>query len=172
MYRVDFIRFALQLLPPILRGGVLMALLKVMVLPVRHVYDAFVAYRERTNSRLYMTGNVIFLQKVLNDEFRLSDNQIFIETPEVVAATVMFLKCEGQEPWYVGLDYGKALLLSFPDEMPMRENFVLHVPTFLCSSLNEGEDEYGGVNLRRIKKLLDYYKPAGRWYRIELYDYE
>lgn len=172
MYGVDIIKFAWQLLPTVMRGGVIMALLRAMVLPIGFVYDAFMTYRKRKNRLLCMAGNVMLLQRVLNDEFCLKDNQIFIETPEDEGATTMFFQYEGKPPFYVGVYDGMALTLRFPQEASVREDFTLWIPTFLCTSLDNNEDKYAGVNLRIIEDILSYYKPAGRWFCIKLYDYE
>lgn len=49
---------------------------------------------------------------------------------------------------------------------------IVHVPTFLCTSTDKDEDKYGGRNYNEIKNILNIYKPAGRTFGIELYDYE
>ena len=39
-------KMAVQLLPPVMRGGLTVALLKVLTLPVRHIYEQLRARRK------------------------------------------------------------------------------------------------------------------------------
>lgn len=169
-YRADFTELARQLLPPVLRSGVMMALLRVLMVPIRYVFGLFDAYRATVVRRLDITANVQYLEKVLNDEFFLNEREIYIESGDVARRTALYFAHEGQEPAYVG---GTApLVLRHPDDVPAGDSFIIYVPSFLCTSLNADEDKYGGENLRTIINLLNFYKPAGRTYRIEIYDYE
>ena len=169
-YKIDFTELARQLLPPVLRSGVLMALLKVLVSPIKYLFAQFDSYRTAVEQRLERTANVQYLQKVLLDAFFLKENEIYIESGEEQPRTVLYQESEGQAPAYVG---GTAtFVLRQPDEVPVHDTFVIYVPSFLCTSITPAEDQYGGANLRTIVNLLNQYKPAGRTYRIEIYDYE
>lgn len=171
-YRIDFTRFVQQLLPPILRSKVMMALFRVFITPLRYLYDKFLAYRDSISSRLNITANVQYIQKALNDAFYLTDNQIYIETPEDERTPSFYFQDEGQPPNYFYMAGNKPFYLREPDEVSSRETFIVYIPTFLCSSLDSEDDKYNGENLQIIYNLLNYYKPAGRSCRIELYDYE
>lgn len=169
-YRTDFMELARQLLPPVLRSKVMMALLKVLVAPLRYLYDLFTSYRTGVTERLDMTANVQYLEKVLNDAFFLKGNQIYIESGEELPRTVFYHENESQAPVYVG--GVSTLMVRQEDDVPVQDTFFIYVPSFLCTSLTATEDKYNGVNLRTILNLVNYYKPAGRTYRIEIYDYE
>lgn len=58
------------------------------------------------------------------------------------------------------------------DDVPKQPSFIVYVPSFLCTSIDAAEDKYGGQNLTTILNLLNHYKPAGRSFRIEIYEYE
>lgn len=169
-YSTDFMELARQLLPPVLRSRVMMALLKVLVAPLRYLYDLFTSYRTGVTKRLDMTANVQYLEKVLNDAFFLKENQIYIESGEELPRTVFHHVSESQAPVYVG--GVSTLMVRQEDDVPVQDTFIIYVPSFLCTSLTAAEDKYNGVNLRTILNLVNYYKPAGRTYRIEIYDYE
>lgn len=171
-YRIDIVRLAVQLLPPILRCGLLIALLKALVTPIRHAYGRFMEYRAVVAGRLDITACVQYMEKALNDAFYLCDRQIYIETLEADSAMCWHLKAEGQPAAYMHGKDGAAMLLRHKWEVGCKDSFVVCVPSFLCTSLDAVEDKHGGGHLRKIKTLLDYYKPAGRTYRIEIYDYE
>ncbi len=160
-YRFDVIRFAYQLLPPILRGQVLVALLRILVMPISVLQGQFLAYRNRVNERLRVSVTVQGLEKLLNDALFLTDHQIHITTPPQQTPSYYYMKHEGRTGIYVGASGGPFLRMSDHYAVPTSETFVVHLPTFLS-------DENKGV----ITNLLNQYKPAGRSFRIETYDYE
>ena len=170
--RIDFTRFVQQLLPPILRSKVMMALFRVFITPLRYLYDKFLAYQDSVSSRLSITANVQYIQKALNDAFYLTDNQIYIETPKEERAMVFYFQKEGQSANFFFCNGDKPFYRRYLDEGLSIETFVVFIPTFLCTSLDYSDDKYEGKHLQQIYNLLNYYKPAGRSYRIELYHYE
>ena len=98
-YDLDIEKFGRQLLPPVLRSGVLTALVRVLLMPIRLVYDEFMALKASTDTVLSTTGTVIKLEKILNDTFFLRNREIYIETPNeeerlsaISAFTVMSMK--------------------------------------------------------------------------------
>lgn len=166
------VKLAVQLLPSVLRGGLTVALLKVLTLPVRHIYEQLAAWRKAADRRLGTTANVMYIEKALNDAFYLTEGQIRIEDTEAEDTLFWHRREEGQKACYLYRRTEKSVALKRRGESSYRESFVVWVPTFLCTSEDADEDKYGGRNLREIRNLLSYYKPAGRTYRIELYDYE
>ena len=88
----------MQLLPPILRSKLLVALANVLVLPLRYVYERFRSVKNTVDDRLAITGNVQYLEKALNDAFYLKDHQIYIETPEEEKVPSFYYASELQEP--------------------------------------------------------------------------
>lgn len=165
-------KLAVGMLPPMLRGGLTVALLKVLMLPVRYMYDLLTARRKNANRRLGTTANVASMEKALNDAFFLTDGQIRIDSGDNDDRTFWHMKTEGQEPATLWKATEKGTVLKRRGEASYKDSFTVWVPTFLCTSTDSTEDKYGGRYLREIKILLNYYKPAGRTYRIELYDYE
>lgn len=173
-YKIDFTKLSLQLLPPVLRSKFLTALLGVMTVPLRYVYGRFSTLKTSVDDRLNITGNVQYLEKALNAAFYLREGQIYIETPEErERRCFMYFKGEGQQvqkmwPLSTGIPY----YFVQKDESAVPVNFIVKVPTFLCTSADKSEDKYGGRNYKTIKNILSIYKPAGRTFSIELYDYE
>lgn len=163
------------MLPPLLRSAFLVSLASVMIIPLRYIYTKFCALKEDTDNKLNTTGNVLSLERVLNDAFYLTDNQIHIETPgERMYRSVFYFKRESQQPYYFHmLENGNGHVLRRDGEYMTTINFVVKVPTFLCTSIeSKDEDKYGWENYQIIINLLRTYKPAGRMFSIELYDYE
>ncbi len=173
-YRIDFSNLAGQLLPPILRSKFLSALLRILVLPVRLVYGDFYSLHAIVFAKLNTTCNVMYLEKALNDAFFLKERQIYISTPENISDSNCFhFHDENQpdKPLYL-LSERHPRYFYINGEKANVVHIIVHVPTFLCTSTNEDEDKYRGTNYNKIKNILNIYKPAGRMFGIELYDYE
>ena len=66
-YKLDILRLAVQLVPPVLRCGILISLLDVLTLPLRQIYGRFTALREAVDRRLDITAAVQYMEKALND---------------------------------------------------------------------------------------------------------
>lgn len=174
-YKIDFARFAVYMLPPVLRSVFLVALLKVMVMPLRYIYDKFYSLKEKTDDRLDITGNVQYLEKALNDAFCLTGRQIYIVTPdEVTKRRAFYFRKEAQPPACLFThEEGNGLVFGLKNEYFQTLNFIVRVPTFLCTSTeSREEDKFGWEHYLAIRNILDTYKPAGRTFGIELYDYE
>ena len=172
-YDLDLEKLGRQLLPPVLRSGVLTALVRVLLVPVKRIYDEFMTLKESTDTVLCTTGTVIKLEKVLNDAFFLRNREIYIDTPDEEERLSMYFEKENQKATFVFMKKeAKALTIKKHGESTVKVNFTVWIPTFLCTSLDAKEDLYGGQNLRRVKNILNRYKPAGRTFGIELYDYE
>ena len=125
------------------------------------------------DARLSVDGTVESLELVLNGAFYLDDNQIYIESGEERNRDFWYFESEGQQCFCAYMEKeNNGITIPYYGEGTYGENFILHVPSFLCSSAVETEDSYGGIHLRTIKNILKTYKPAGRSYRIEIYDYE
>lgn len=173
-YKIDLTNLVSQLLPSILRSKFLLSLLCVMIVPLRYLHGKFWSLKQAVDNRLNITGNVQYLEKALNDAFYLKDHHIYIEMPEErERRAFMYFKSEGQRPGNMYLKQeGAPYYLIEQCESSVTVNFIVMVPTFLCTSTNKNEDKYNGRNYKIISSILSIYKPAGRTFSIELYDYE
>lgn len=175
-YKIDFTKLVTQLLPPILRSRFLLVLLGILTVPLCYLYAKFCDLKRATDDRLTITGNVQYLEKALNDAFYLKSRQIYIETPEEEGVSAFYFASELQEANALYLQSESesiGFVLHGRGESRVLVNFVVKVPTFLCTSLETKEsDEYHWRYLSIIRNILNIYKPAGRTFSIELYDYE
>lgn len=160
------------MLPPILRNVTLVKLLNVLVLPIKYVHSLFLTLKTDTDTVLNTAANVQYLEKALNDAFFLRRREIYITTVDEEKRRDFFLKREAQPTQYL---YEKSesypFVLWHSGESALRYNFTVHVPDFLCTSSAE-DDKYKGRNLCKIRSILNRFKPAGRTYNIEIYEYE
>lgn len=174
-YNVDLRRLGVQLLPPILRSKAMAALVYCLTAPIRWVLAQFSVWREQTDEALGTNATVASIEAALNRLFFLRYRQIYIETPDwEERATTLYLQQERQADTYMRMagEEKPVYMVEAVEDVP-EVNFTVMVPTFLCTSTeSRTADEYGWRYLTQIKQLLDKYKPAGRTYRITLYDYE
>lgn len=171
-YKIDIQKLGHQLLPPVLRSAVLLSLLKVLLSGIRSVYELFWSYRSSVKERLDTTAQTMSIEAALNGAFYLTDGQIRIEADTEEQCDYWHLLSEGVEGETLYMLGGTGKPLKQKGEKSTSYSFVVYVPSFLCTSMDADEDKYGGENLKKIKTILNTYKPAGRTYRIEIYDYE
>lgn len=167
-YDVDLNRWAVQLLPPILRSRVLVALLRILIIPLAYLHRLFTEFRKGVSDRLDITASVQDIERALNRRFFLRDRQIYIESEPDDRHPTLFFLSEGQPPMF----FNPRLTLWMAGEVPLRPNFTVHVPSFLATSLKADEDRHKGRHLAEIIRIIERYKPAGRRYAITIYEYE
>lgn len=174
-YDVDMKRLARLLLPPVLRSVVMVTIVKVLTTPLRWIYAQWQATKAQTDATLGTTGNVASLEAALNGMFYLTDRQIYITEPDWTDERLaLYLKKELQTATYMHMAAeGEGTQMIWATEDAPAVNFVVMVPTFLCTSTeSRAADKYGWKYLTKIKATIDKYKPAGRTAGIKLYDYE
>lgn len=171
-YKIDILKLGRQLLPPVLRSAVLLSLLKVLLTGIRSVYELFYAYRASVRERIGTTAQTASIEGRLNGAFYLTEGQIRIEADTEEKPDYWHLLSEGEAGEALYLKGGTWKTMKAKGEKSYEDSFVVYVPSFLCTSEDADEDKYGGENLKKINTILNTYKPAGRTYRIEIYDYE
>ncbi|WP_370788784.1 hypothetical protein [Bacteroides nordii] len=159
-YDFDIIKYAQYVLPPVLRKKKVFALISVFQLSLIFIYSSFKKYRKQSIDKQNINGQVIYIEKALNDRFYLKNREIFITDIED-SVTYLHKRTEGQIPIYIykRSEKGKTVL-KYRDEGSYEGNFIVHIPSFL----KEYETD--------IRNQVNYYKPAGRSFKIEIYDYE
>lgn len=174
-YDVDIRRLSTQLLPPMLRSRLMTALVHVLVTPLKWILAKWSVWREQTDETLNTNATVASMEAALNRLFWLRYQQIYIDTPdwEDRAATLYLKKEQQMATCMRKTSEGTPVYMVTATEDQPEANFTVMVPTFLCTSTeSRTQDKYGWKYLTQIKQLLDKIKPAGRTYRITLYDYE
>lgn len=159
-YNFDPERFAEDMLPPILRRPLLLALLRAILKPLTSLMARFTALREQSRKRLAVTGQTISLVETLRERYRLPEGVIYITEPSE-RQLYIYLPDEGRidTPIYSTREQRDPCIIRFNEEVSQDPDFTLHLPDFLASEEAE------------IRRFLDLYKPAGKRYAIELYPY-
>ena len=146
-YDFDIIKYAQYVLRPSLRKRKIFAIISIFLLPLIFIYTLFKSYRKQAINKLNINGQVIYIEKVLNDRFFLKN---------------LYHRREEQIPSYLykrGEGVGKKHIQQ-RGEGNYSGNYMVNIPSFLSTYENE------------IKNLIDYYKPAGRTYVLKIYEYE
>ena len=160
-YKFDTDRFAEQMLPPLLRSKVLLALLRAILRPLRRLLLEFRRFRDNVRQRLNITGQTFSLEEALRRKYGLPYGAIYV-TDTKDKQIYLFYDNEARELLYLRkvLEAQTPVFISFSDEGKHDADFIVHIPSFLKSEEEE------------IRRILEIYKPAGRTYKIQYYDYE
>lgn len=160
-YNVDVYKLGAYLLPPFLRKKRIYAFLCVFLYPFYWLSKMFKVYRKTSLQKLNVNGQVAYIEKMLNDEFEFEHRYIYITDSESLvpnpsdmyldpSITMTIYPEESENVLYVGSGNDSNKLVDY----------IVNVPSFLADEI------------KRIRTLVEYTKPAGRTYKINLYDYE
>jgi len=78
MYNIDFVKLVEMLLPTVLRMPRLIAFMSALTAPIRQIYSEFLDYRSYALNELNHNGQIIYLEKYLNDRFDNDLRRIWI----------------------------------------------------------------------------------------------
>lgn len=160
-YNVDVYRLGLQLLPPLMRKRVLFALLCALLCPFRMLAELFRIFRRNSLSRLNVNGQVIYIEKALNDAFELKNREIYLsDTDDLMGNSSVLYPQQEQSAVVFGGDENGTLYIPAGGDGKADGDYIVNVPSFL------------ETDLESIKTIVEYNKPAGRRYVIKVYEYE
>ena len=160
-YNVDIYKLGAYLLPPFLRKKRMYAFLCVFLYPFYWLCKMFKDYRKTSLRKLNVNGQVAYIEKMLNDEFEFENREIYITDSDALKPNVADMY---RDPSVTMTIYPESseekLYLESGDESIKSEDYIVNVPSFLADKLEV------------IKTIVEYNKPAGRTYKINVYDYE
>ena len=157
-YRIDMFKFSAMLLPPIMRKVKIFAFLKVLVSWFAQIQREFLAYREDARERMALNGQVIYIEKALNDYFLLQNPDIYIS--DISSFQRTFYMPEGQDTAFLYDSQSPKVTYISNESENAQLKFIVNVPSYLSDRIEE------------IRNIVDYNKPAGRTYTINIYNYE
>lgn len=151
-----------------------MALMSALIMPLRELHARFLDLKVNVNTKMCVNGSVAGIEQALNELFFLKYRQIWIGQLPPASKGVFYFLEERNGAEYVRLaGESPSYILLQMDEESDAKNFIVYIPTFLCTSVeNRSDDRYGWEHLTRILYTIEKYKPAGRRFGIKLYDYE
>ena len=154
MFQLDYQRLIAMLLPFSLRKEIMLAWLNTLLSPVKGLYIDFLKYRNQANYKMEHNGQVVYLQKVLNDRFDPDDKRIRIRDGSKYDSVYVFRANENKVQYlnkiylYDHLSYGDTgadFQVYVPADIPIWEKSSLKV---------------------ELRSLLNYYKLAGKRYKL------
>ena len=149
-YNFDVQKFGWQMLPTILRGDVMRALLRVLLLPLVWLFAQFRLLQAEVKERLSSSGQTLSLIEALRRAYRLKEGDVYIVDSEHKQPHLYLNRSGAGEPPH----------LYYEDGAQVEPDFFIHIPDFL-----QAEEE-------GILRIIEQYKPAGRKYKIIYYPYE
>jgi len=150
-YKINYDILSLQLLPTFLRKLKLVSYLKVLVEPIKQLYNDWFKFRYDNLYKLSHTGQVCYLRKVLNDEFDPMQRRIRIGNGQRNERIYIYTRAE-QKPLYLEDVY----LYPHSDYADTGVDFIVYAPSSILDATNY-----------RMKALINYYKEGVKRYKIQ-----
>ena len=159
MFDIDFRHVAYNLLPHFLRGDKNLSWLYSLVEPIKELNIIFNSFRDNTLYNLQFTGQTIYLEHFLNDQFDPIGRGIYITTLDELDWIFHFQKAEAKPPfYYYNASEGMPFIyLKNQTELLNEVNFIVNVPVAVVF------DELF------MRAKIDYYNHIGRIYEIVTY---
>ena len=154
VFKLNYKRLINMLLPHSLCSEKHRAWLNALIKPVRCLYIEFLTYRHLVNYRMEHTGQVVYLQKVLNDNFDSTKKRISISDGSKYDWVRIF-RTDEKKPKYLK----KLHLYDHLTYGDTGADFLVHIP----KDISVWEDN--GL-MAKCRSLLNYYKLAGKRYKL------
>jgi hypothetical protein len=155
-FDVDFPKLVRLLVPPRLRKVKHIAWLQSLANPVNYLYQQFRRNRDANLYRLYITPQVVYMEKLLNDRYDISGRRIRVKDALVFEPEYIFQEQELKPVYIYKEEENKPVYLFTDDEIGSDSvDFFVLMP----SDLSYNEDE--------MTALINNYKLAGKRYKIQ-----
>ncbi|MFL0104985.1 hypothetical protein [Tenacibaculum maritimum] len=151
-YKIDYTKLIDWLLPTFKRTAKIKAYLKALLAPIVNLYTDFINFRKDIIYKIKHNGQVVYLQKALNDRFDSVQRRIYI-TDGIINEPTYIYTHEEDKPVYLGTKY-----IYTREELKFKDvDFVVILPSSMLLSKEE---------TIRMKSLINYYKLASKTYKI------
>lgn len=156
LFDVDFPKLVRLLLPPRLRKIKHVAWLQALTNPVNYLYQQFRRNRDANLYRLYITPQVVYMERLLNDRYDISLRRIRIRDALVYAPQYIYQDQELKPVYIYQEEENNPVYLFTDDEIGSDSvDFYVLMPSDLIYNENE------------MTALIDNYKLAGKRYKIQ-----
>lgn len=151
--RIEFWRFAVLLMPTMLRQPTMVALLRAMVHPVMITHVQWATYRNAVNYRIEHNGQTCSLEGMLNDAWDADLRRIYITDNEMIPLQeFLWVESEDKPIWL-----GTVMLPKDGYMGTGAVDFVVWLPKDL---------ELSDDAMRQLHAMVDLYKLAGKRYVV------
>lgn len=165
IYNIHWERLRHMLVPGLVRGAKMLAVLKALLSPHISEYERFRSFAGDAVYRVAHNGSIVSLQDVLNDGFDPVERGIYIRNIERQQSLRFYSQGANKE---VGFYFSPNQQAGFNYSLgynPEAADFTVHVPERLRPA---SQGLLDGM-LIRMRGQLDYYKLFAKKYKIEFY---
>ena len=161
MFNINWNNIIITLLPPFLRQARTLTWLVSMLKPLATLHQLFLAYKGNYEKQLYFNGQVINLEKLLNDTFNSGLPGIYIIDGASLAQVYIYNKAEALPPVYLynASEADAALYIYNSAESLATYDFIVKVPSYI----------YAIIDIAQMQALINFYKIAPKTYIIQAY---
>lgn len=153
-YDIDYVKFIIQLLPPVLRQPRLLSLFKLLSIPFRDQIDDNKAFYNTRLNKLNVNGRVIYMERELNNLFYT--DKIYIT--DNIERTYVNVYLDTDEPLYLEDDVTEESVCLYDEMQSISADFIVNIPQTLAGDILE------------VENYVKYYKPAGKAFIIKIYN--
>lgn len=150
VYRIDWEKLIQLFLPISLRKVLVTCLFYSVVYPLKQLHQLFINFRNDRLKRLSYNSQVVYLQKMLNDEFDPFSRQIRIVNNSIDDRRLFYYQ-HRDKPLYLGKHY------FFGEHWSRNYDFLVLIPEDL---------ELTDVQIIQLRNLIEYYKLYSKQYEI------
>lgn len=157
-YRINWDRLVVLQLPTILRQSKMVAFLLALIEPLKELYQEFLLFRLDQLYEAEINGQVINLERVLNDIFDPVERRIYISDGETFDPPVFYEEFKNLPVIFNAITDSENPVFFANDKIDERItfNFYVHVP----------EDVF--TDKIRVKSVVNRYRAYGRIYDVVL----
>lgn len=162
--KLDFKANFKYLIPAQIRGVRFVAWLGSLFAPLQSLNTTFKTWGDGVRYNLQFTGQVIYLEHILNDLFDLVLRRTFITDPAGTYAitTIFWNRVEAQATVYcwniAEAQPAQITLRNFSEVFVTGYDFLVKIPSALNVTLTKNQ----------MRKIIDRYRMAGKRYNIEV----
>ncbi len=155
---IDFNNLINKLLPISKRKPKTTAFLYLLLHPVKAVNILFNQFKTDTNYKLIFNGQIIYLEHYLNDLYDNTQRRIYIQDTANATFNYIYNRVELQQTLNIyNASENVPVYLINNNEAVEQIDFIVFIPSSI--SFNE----------KVVREQIDYYKAAGKKYKIETF---
>jgi len=157
-YVINYAKLVTQRIPELLRFEDLIAFVQALVSPLVFIYNQFITFRLFIIYKLTITPQVVYMEKMLNDQYDSVLRRIYIKDGAIKAAVYLYTKAELKPKFLYTKPENKPIYLYTKGEsIGTTFDFVVYVPSDI--SFNSVE----------MSTRINNYKLASKIYSIQIF---
>jgi len=164
IFNIDWLKIKLANIETFLRTTVRVQWLSSLTNPVEKLYNAYLQFRTEKLYQMSHNSQVVYLEKVLNDQFDNDLREIRIQNSPLLEPVWHYDKQDNKPVWY--FDKQDNLPVWFRDQASFNDynsDFEVIIPARLTPGTPEEVEKFE----TEVKLLVDYYKLYSKKYIIK-----